>query len=126
MSFRLDIAKYNNTLDNIKAEFSDFFHNPILTNPSEWEMSIDRFRVPLTNIPCYKVLENSNHWIRIEANDVITASGASYEPLDYRTCHCPQCIHIVHLLTLLNRSIGHFPLHIRILLIHHTHHSFQR
>lgn len=78
-SFRLDLSKYNNTSNNIQAEFVEIFSSPFIEDPENWELSIDRFRIPLTNIPCFVVSNNTDHWIRIETNDVITASGSSFE-----------------------------------------------
>jgi len=78
-SFRLDLRKYNSTSSNMRAEFSETFSSPFLLNPSEWELSIDRFRIPMTTIPVFLVHKNTDHWIRLEVNDVRTSTGATFK-----------------------------------------------
>ena len=66
---------------NGRIEFNKSYLNPILENPAEWELSIERFTVPMSNIPIF-FFENNKYIVSIR---IVASNNIEYKKSEYIT-----------------------------------------
>ena len=79
--YNIKLNKQDLQNTNGRIEFNKSYLNPIIENPSDWELSIERFTVPMSNIPIF-FFENNKYIVSIR---IVASNNIEYKKSEYIT-----------------------------------------